>query len=264
MEDLNLMGVFTSGGGTYGKISAMGAGKITGDVECDSLVINGGTKVLGNLKAKVMTINGGGKIDGAVQCKEGTINGAGRICNNVTSDNFQIGGSASITGNFKGKYLSMSVASHINGYIHAERVETSGSVKVDKGIQCEVLNGSGEIKTEGMVNVEELNLKLYGKSSIEEIGAAKVIVERELKDEVSPWKIISNCINDECKLTVKVIEADEIYLESTTAEVVRGKKVSIGRNCHIKLVEYSESCEVLNESNVEVKRKIEKKDPLGL
>ena len=39
-------------------------------------------------------------------------------------------------------------------------------------------------------------------------------------------------------LAAKVIEGDDIYLENTTADMVRGNKVKIGPGCQIGVVEY--------------------------
>jgi len=45
-------------------------------------------------------------------------------------------------------------------------------------------------------------------------------------------------------LTAESIEGDRVYLESTQADVVRGREVSIGPSCRIRRVEYSQSLQV--------------------
>ncbi|HRU22306.1 MAG TPA: hypothetical protein P5113_06475, partial [Candidatus Bipolaricaulis sp.] len=56
-------------------------------------------------------------------------------------------------------------------------------------------------------------------------------------------------------LTVGEIEGDQVHLEATTADVVRGKIVHIGPGCRIGRVEYTESLDVHPEAEVREKIK---------
>ena len=58
------------------------------------------------------------------------------------------------------------------------------------------------------------------------------------------------------ELTASSIEGDEIELEDTTADVVRGKRVVIGPGCHIKTVEYIDTLDVHEDAEVEKKTKV--------
>jgi len=57
-------------------------------------------------------------------------------------------------------------------------------------------------------------------------------------------------------LETKQIEGDEVSLEDTEAEVVRGKKVEIGPGCRIGRVEYSESLKVASDAVVKERVKV--------
>jgi len=57
-------------------------------------------------------------------------------------------------------------------------------------------------------------------------------------------------------LEVDTIEADEIYLESTHAKVVRGKNITLGSECRIGLIKYEDSFKDHDESMVESTQKI--------
>ena len=57
-------------------------------------------------------------------------------------------------------------------------------------------------------------------------------------------------------LEAELIEGDEIYLENTRADVVRGKQIEIGPHCKIGLIEYSESLKVHDNSDVGQQTKI--------
>jgi len=57
-------------------------------------------------------------------------------------------------------------------------------------------------------------------------------------------------------LSVKSIEADEIQLENTVADVVRGENIVISNGCRIKLVEYTGVLNITGNAIVEEQRKI--------
>ncbi|WP_216828547.1 hypothetical protein [Alkalihalobacterium elongatum] len=61
------------------------------------------------------------------------------------------------------------------------------------------------------------------------------------------------------RLEANIIEGDNIFLEHTTAKVVRGKNVVIGAHCQIDLVEYSTSFKKLErlDCRVEEVRKLD-------
>ena len=80
---------------------------------------------------------------------------------------------------------------------------------------------------------------------------------------VRPFVRVSTCLSARAlssawggDVQANLIEGDEIYLENTRADVVRGKQIEIGPNCKIKLIEYSESLKVHDDSDVEKQTKI--------
>ena len=145
----------------------------------------------------------------------------------------------------------MAGAGRIEGRINATNVKLLGAIRVGHGIEGEFITIKGALKSLGMVNGDEVNIELNGGCEVEEIGATKVKVLKEY----STMNVIGRVI---CKLfsknygylTIRTIEADEIYLENTIADVVRGGKITIGEGCKIKRIEYSESLEKLNSDSV--------------
>jgi len=53
------------------------------------------------------------------------------------------------------------------------------------------------------------------------------------------------------RLNVELIEGDDIFLEATDAQIVRGSRVKVGNGCRIDTVEYSESLEVSPRATVQ-------------
>ena len=58
------------------------------------------------------------------------------------------------------------------------------------------------------------------------------------------------------KLTVDIIEGDDIYLENTHAKVVRGNNITLGPGCEIELVEYKNDFKQDKEAEIGTHRKI--------
>ncbi len=52
-------------------------------------------------------------------------------------------------------------------------------------------------------------------------------------------------------LDVELIEGDDVSLEATNAQIIRGKRVKVGDRCRIDTVEYSESLEVSPKATVQ-------------
>jgi hypothetical protein len=57
-------------------------------------------------------------------------------------------------------------------------------------------------------------------------------------------------------LTADLIEGDNVTLDVTKAKVVRGKKVIIGKDCEIDLVEYRDEIKISEGAKIKEQRKI--------
>ncbi|MBI3830518.1 MAG: hypothetical protein HY291_13440, partial [Planctomycetes bacterium] len=61
--------------------------------------------------------------------------------------------------------------------------------------------------------------------------------------------------NGAFKLEAKTIEGDAVELENTVADLVKGKRVKIGKGCKIGAVEYTESIAVNDKASVKKQTK---------
>jgi len=249
--DLKISGSGSATGGRYRVASISGSGKIVGDVNCEKFNISGSGRVEGTVISNSFNISGSGKVTGDLNCVTGSISGSGSVLGSVYANEFNISGSGKIGGNFKGEEFTMVGSGKVEGRINATNVKLLGAIRVGHGIEGEFITIKGALKSLGMVNGDEVNIELNGGCEVEEIGATKVKVLKEY----STMNVIGRVI---CKLfsknygylTIRTIEADEIYLENTIADVVRGGKITIGEGCKIKRIEYSESLEKLNSDSV--------------
>ncbi len=249
--NLRISGSGSAGGGRYNVASISGSGKITGDVDCEKFSISGSGKVEGSVIANSFSISGSGKVTGDLSCVNGSISGSCSVIGSLQANKFSISGSGKVGGNVKGEDFTISGSGNVDGKINATDVKLYGSVSVGQGIEGEIITIKGAIKTPGMINGDEVNIELNGGGEVDEIGATKVRVSKAYTNMNVVGKLICKLFSQNYGyLNVKTIEADEIYLENTVADVVRGGKITIGEGCKIKRIEYSESLEKTNSESV--------------
>lgn len=257
LGSLKISGSGSVNGGKYDEVSISGSGKVTGDIECNNFKISGSGKVDGDLTTGEFKISGSGSIMGSLNCTDGKISGSGKIASNVNAGSFKISGSGKIEGDFRGKEFIISGSGTVLGGVYGENIKVSGSTIVEKNMEGELVELSGSFRVGGMINAGELYIHVGGDCFVEEIGSTKVIVSEKLinTNGIFGW-IAKTFGNSYGYLTVRTIEADEIQLENTIAEVIRGENITIGNGCRIKLVEYSGELKVEGDAVIEEKRKV--------
>lgn len=235
--DIKITGSGRTSGGVYNNVTISGSGDIAGDVECVNFTINGSGHVSGLLKAKRATISGSARIDGGVQCE----------------DEFKISGTSRVGSDVKCASLHVSGDSHLFGNLTAEQIHIMGSSKISGDCNAEQFNAEGGFEIGGLLNagVIELHLHPWG-SRAKEIGGEKITVTHSIYG----W--ISKFFNPHGRFLLETgtIEGDEISLEGTKAEVVRGANVKIGADCEIGLVEYTGTFEQTDGAFVKENHKI--------
>lgn len=233
--DLRISGSGSAGGGRYNVVSISGSGKIVGDLTCEKF-----------------KISGSGKVTGDLSCVRGNISGSGKIEGSVHGGSFTISGSGTVLGNFKGDEFVINGSGKVGGRISGTNVRLLGAATVGQGIEGEIIDIRGSLRTNGMVNGDQVNIEIDGRTEIDEIGATKVSVFKSIQGRGILTRFIYSLFvgKDYGYLFTKSIEADEIYLENTIADVVRGNRIIIGKGCKIKKIEYSESLEVKNDTSI--------------
>ncbi len=228
-RNVRIAGSGTIQGGSYGQVSIAGSGKVTGDLEAEEFSSAGSALAQGHLKAKRFETAGSFTCQGDLEVEEGESAGSFRVSGKLKAEEMKIAGSARCH-SVSGGYLRV-----------AGSLETAGNVEV------ETLRLSGSFHIGGLLSADKVEIELHGFSEAQEIGGEKIEVRagsksiRGLVGEVLEALFGSGKTKE---LRTRVIEGDEIYLENTWAEVVRGGRVKIGPGCQIKRVEYTESLEV--------------------
>jgi len=233
-RDLKLSGATVATGGEYRDVRVSGASKITSDILCETMNISGAITVDGNVDAK--------------SCK---VSGACKISGNVKSDEIRISGGSSITGTLTGKEITLAGGIKVGGDIKSNMLKLSGEITVGGDMECEEFRLSGGINSKGVVNCEKCELELAARSELNELVGTYISVR---EGNGVTGGIIKNLLGKgKGSLKVNLVEGDEIYLENTTCEMVRGEKITIGPGCRIGTVEYAELLEFHSDSRVENK-----------
>ncbi|MCL6626818.1 polymer-forming cytoskeletal protein [Alicyclobacillus shizuokensis] len=234
-SDLVIHGIGSSSGGVFRDVSIHGTGRVSGDITCERWDAHGTCRVMGDVQAKRLAVHGTFHCHGDVAAGEMAMHG-----------------SASVDGQINIQLLSVHGRIAVAGPVKAERVEMEGVLRADADFQAEQMRLRGVLSVDGLLNVGRLEIDLYGPSQVREIGGGHVSIRSARRRGWFRWIHPFR----RHKLTAWVIEGDEVYLEDTQAQVVRGANVRIGRGCEIGLVEYTGSLEKAPEARVTEERRV--------
>ncbi|MFF2889788.1 hypothetical protein [Paenibacillus sp. NPDC057967] len=205
LPNLRMNGVIRAAGGTYDHVYVDGVGRIAGDVRA----------------ASAARVNGVLTVEGSMDTPE-----------------LRADGKLNIEGALKGRMININGIVKTESHVLAESIRISGILKSDGNVEAEKVQLHGAIKVEGLLNAGEMELGLsHMESRASEIGGESIRVRRL---SGSSWKWLLKWIipGNETRLVANVIEGDDIQLEYTHADIVRGQRVMIGKGCRIGRVEY--------------------------
>lgn len=204
MGDIAIHGGGSCDGGEYGRVTINGGATIRGDITCDSISVNGAVGVRGGLTCRNFNVNGACTIDGGLR-----------------------GGSGEINGSLK-----------CSESIRADKVTLRGSLKVKGSLEAEQFISHGAFEISELLSADTIEIRFSHKASAEEVGGKSVLVR--MRPESDLWGLLPR----NSRFSAKLIEGDEIDLENTVCDTVRGVTVRIGPGCRIKKLEYKSSCDI--------------------
>lgn len=234
LGNLNVSGAGSVSGGKYNEVKVSGAASIDGDIECNILKSSGASDIKGNVKAAVVEVSGASNIKGDLESQEITVSGASNIRGNVITGKIKISGSSDIKGN-----------------LHAEEVEIRGAANIKQNCDAENFNAKGAFEIGGLLNAGTVEIEIFGKCCVKEIGGEKINVRKSNNNIIG---IVMSILSFKEKLITETIEGDEIYIENTNAKIVRGNNVVIGPNCEIETVEYRNTIKIDGDLKINTKK----------
>lgn len=221
-QNLNSNGSCSIDGGEYGEVRVSASLKVRESLCCSLLHCSGSVKIQENLECEgkaSCSASGSFAVGGSLTCKE-KLGASGSV---------RVGGSLQTeTGTFSG-------SCSVGGDLHGGTIICSGAVRVGRGVEAESFRSTGMLDIGGLLNAERVEISVGSKGTVADIGGGSIVVRRD--HNVFSFGGAGRCLH------TGTIEGDEIELEATEAEVVRGKTVRIEKGCKIGRVEYSERCD---------------------
>ena len=212
----------------------------------EDLNINGAGKLLGNVKCNSLSACGVINSQGNCVCAENfSVSGRLKSEGFVKAKNIKVFGSVDTAGEIACEQeLKLSGSLTPKGGIKAGVVNASGTINSGADIEAEEFHFSGNINCTGLLNAEKIDIKLdKDDSEIESIGGSEISIgaKGRLK-KISKIPLVSKLFKNLTVLTVnECIEGDSINLEYVKAKRVVGRDVRIGVGCEIDEVKYTES-----------------------
>ncbi|WAH37361.1 polymer-forming cytoskeletal protein [Alicyclobacillus dauci] len=245
--DLDLSGVGSASGGVYEDVRVEGVGKVHGDIQCNRCDVQGVSEIAGSVRANSVVIRGKAKVMGDVTADRvrvegmthvsGTCNGQQKvdvrgkvsIGRDIVGDVIVIDGMNRVEGDCRGTNVNIRGRTRIAGGLFAEDVLLEGAATIGGSCESETFRCDGSFSIEGLLNSGRVLIRLERNSTVTEIGGGEIRVERGRG---------SGFLSRNRRLKVDVIEGDDIYLEHTTAKIVRGNHVTLGPAAEVDRVEY--------------------------
>lgn len=235
-NDIHISGVGKQSGGCFGAVQISGSGKLLGPVECTSFHVSGAAKVeSGGLTVRGPVVcSGAAKVEGPLYAQSARVSGSlSTEAEAVLEELAEVSGSFKIEGALRVGSLKVSGVCKAEAGIRGDEITVSGVLKTPADVQAETLRSSGALSIDGLLNAERVEIELNGENNVHSIGGGSVRVRRKS----TGFSLFG--MQRRTRLNTELIEADEIDLEYTNAQTVRGVNVHIGNECVIDRVEYS-------------------------
>jgi len=232
-ENLNISGMGTMSGGEYNDVSISGMGTVSGDLKAVSVQVSGNGVFKGDFASKGLSVSGRVVFDKDVSAENGEISGSLECKGDLTIGKAVVSGRIAVGGDLKTNYI-----------------EVFGYLSLKGGLEAENFTCKGSFIIEDLLNSESIDISIGGFCSVKEIGCEKILVRiGKMSNTFSQiiqffYTSISGKSIKNNKLVAQSIEGNDVNLEHTEAEIVRGKTVRIGQRCVIEKVEYSDTISI--------------------
>ena len=230
--DMKISGSSTMPGGEYDRVSISGSGTVQGDLRCQSLSCSGSARVQGDVDcAGEVRSSGSSKVTGSITCESLGCSGAVKCEGSILSrGRIHSSGAMKVSGSLEGGEVDVSGGLEAAD-IRCQELRCSGAMNVSGGVEAEAVRISGMAGIPGLLNAETVEIAADRGIRIGSIGG----YQPQQKSLLGLFRSSCSCAQ------AGDIEGDDVDLEYTQADVVRGRRVRIGEGCSIGRVEYSES-----------------------
>lgn len=234
-----------------------GSGKIPAGDYVEKISISGSGKIAGNVRCKALTVAGSATGMGDVCCEDvvGTA-GSVHLKGALSAAELRANGSFRLDGDCVVRQdIRMNGAAHFGGVVKCTCFKSAGSVHLEKGAEAEEIHAEGHIRSNDLLNAERIELRLHDAfSRVASIGGSEICVK--CTKTPSLLMILFRGRKVGTLEVAESIEGEKIRLENTTAPLVVGDTVTIGKGCTIGLVQYKTALDIHPEARVEKSEKL--------
>lgn len=178
------------------------------------------------VRTRMFKSAGSARVQGDLEAEETKIAGSCVVEGDIRTEEFKSSGSTRVAGSLRAGELEASGSLHVGKDIEAKDLRTSGRLEAGGNVKAKDFRASGSVRIPGELAADDVDIELGGSSVISTIRAKDVSV----RATGGFWRGRGD-------LTAKHIEGDDIALEATTADFVKGQDVRIGPHCRIGVVE---------------------------
>ncbi len=196
----------------------------------DAIRIAGHGVVTGKpVQARVFRSSGSGVVEGDLEAVEVHVAGSCEFNGSVQADEFHAAGAATVKGNLKANEAHASGSLEVAGDLHSEELRTRGALRVGGNLDAKEVDIRGGVEVAGRFMAQEVLIEIGGDSRVTTMEAREITVRRP-----------GGFFRGGRQLSADEITGTEVHLESTIANIVRGREVTIGPHCQIGAVEANE------------------------
>lgn len=194
------------------------------------------------VRTRMFKSAGSARVQGDLEADETKVAGACAFEGGVTTDVFHSSGSVRVARTLTADRVESSGSLEVVADLTADEIVASGSLKVGGSLRADRLHASGSLVVAGPLVADDVDVELGGSSRVGDVQADEVRV-----------KVTGGLFRSRGDLQAGTIQAESVYLEGTTAKLVRGDRVTIGPHCRIQAVEAEEL--VVHESSEVLERR---------
>ncbi len=256
-NNTKILGDATIGAGKYNNITIMGDGTVMGDIECVDVVIMGDGEFNGTVMARDIKVMGDSNFMAPIEARAFNIYGDSTLKEKGTLDILSIKGDfkseselevkdkaiimgdSELKADFKGNYIKILGDMKASKNVYFDTLKILGSAEINDNCEGNYFYNKGEVEIGGLLSADKIEIFPKGESKIEEIGGSEITIRKSGYLDFFSGKVIS-----------KLIEGDNIILENTICNIVRGHDITILSGCSIDKIEYTGKLTIDKKSKV--------------
>lgn len=184
---------------------------------------------------------------------EVNISGVGVFQGDIDTDSVKCSGVGKAAGTIHCRRLLVEGVFSASKSIEAQEVDIKGVMKCESDIRSERFHAIGAIVSNSILYSGEIDIQFERISRIREVGGQKINIRPMGSFYKShAGKALDNLLGIFANRIFKVekIEGNDIYLENVNVGTVFGQNVTIGPNCQVAYLEYSNKAKVHDSSRV--------------